>query len=112
MVAQVPAVIADGEDVVTIQGWLLAIAALPVVYVVMELAARWWIRDRDEYYVLPPGLRLRLQIDRGIFPQMERHTRFDVNNDGERGDEVPRSTDGLYRVLVGGGSQPEGFLLD
>ena len=37
---------------------------------------------------------------------------FDVNRDGERGDEVPRSSEGLYRVLVGGGSQPEGFFLD
>jgi lysophospholipase L1-like esterase len=92
--------------------WLLAIAALPLIYVVVELAARWWIRHRDQYFVLPPGLRLRLDIDREVFPQMERQTRFDVNRDGERGSEVPGQRDGLYRVLVGGGSQPEGFLLD
>jgi lysophospholipase L1-like esterase len=47
-----------------------------------------------------------------VFPQLERQTRLDVNSDGERGDDLPRSTDGLYRVLVGGGSQPEGFFLD
>jgi lysophospholipase L1-like esterase len=35
-----------------------------------------------------------------------------VNRDGERGDEVPRQVDGLYRVLVAGGSQPEGYLLN
>lgn len=96
----------------TSRGWVLAVAMLPLLYVAAELAARWWIRFRDEYYVFPPGLCLRLKMDREVFPQMERETRFDVNSEGERGDEVPRSTDGLYRVLVGGGSQPEGFLLD
>ena len=92
--------------------WVFATALLPALYVAVELAARWWIRRRDEYHVLPPGLRLRLEIDREVFPQLERETRFDVNRQGERGDEVPRSSDGLYRVLVAGGSQPEGFLLD
>jgi hypothetical protein len=93
-------------------GWIAAIALVPLLYVVVELAARWWIRHRNRYYVLPPGLRLHLQMDRETFPQMEPHTRFDVNAEGERGDELPRSARGLYRVLVGGGSQPEGFLLD
>lgn len=95
-----------------IAGWVVAMAVLPLLYVAVELASRWWIRRRDRYYVLPPGLRLRLHIDRQVFPQLERETRFDVNRDGERGDDLPRSTDGLYRVLVGGGSQPEGFFLD
>jgi lysophospholipase L1-like esterase len=93
-------------------GWLVAAGVLPVLYVAVELAARWWIRHRDEYFVLPPGLRLRLEIDPETFPQLERHTRFDVNSRGERGDEIPPSSAGLYRVLVAGGSQPEGFLLD
>lgn len=86
----------------------LGIAALVVV---AELGARFWIRARRRYYVLPPGLRIRLEIDRPTFPQLEPVVRFDVNRDGERGGEVPRSP-GLYRVLVGGGSQAEGFLLD
>jgi len=82
------------------------------LYIVVELAARWWIRRADQYFVLPPGLRLRLEIDAETFPQLERSTRFDVNSCGERGDELPGSREGLYRVLVAGGSQPEGFLLD
>jgi len=97
---------------VTATGWLFAVAVLPALYVAVELAARWWIRRRDEYYVQPPGLRLRLEIDPDVFPQLEHHTRFDVNSQGERGDEIPASSAGLYRVLVAGGSQPEGFLLD
>lgn len=93
-------------------GWAFALAGVPLVYVAAELTARWWIRRRRHYYVLPPGLRLRLHIDRQVLPQLERATRLYVNGDGERGDDLPRSTDGLYRVLVGGGSQPEGFFLD
>src|SRR5262245_12900819 len=96
----------------TSPGWMFAAAIPPLVYVAAELMARWWIRRRRLYHVLPPGLRLRLRIDPHVFPQMERQTRFDVNGDGERGDDVPRGTKGLYRVLVGGGSQPEGFFLD
>ena len=96
----------------TQMGWIFFAVALPAAYVVIELVSRWWIRRSDRHYVMPPGLRLRLDIDRETFPQLERHTRFDVNNDGERGDELPESSDGLYRVLVAGGSQPEGFLLD
>ena len=97
----------------TLSNWMLAGACLlPALYVAAELAARWWIRRGNRHYVLPPGLRLRLEVDPETFPQLERQTRFDVNKDGERGDELPESRDGLYRVLVAGGSQPEGFLLD
>ena len=93
-------------------GWIVAVACLPLLCAAVELVARWWIRRQDRHYVMPPGLRLRLEIDRDVFPQLEQRTRFDVNSQGERGDELPASSDGLYRVLVAGGSQPEGFLLD
>jgi lysophospholipase L1-like esterase len=96
----------------TSTAWVFAAALLAALYVAIELAARWWIRRRGEYFVQPPGLRLRLEIDPDVFPQLPRETRFDVNSQGERGDEVPRSSGRLYRVLVAGGSQPEGFLLD
>jgi lysophospholipase L1-like esterase len=84
-----------------------------MLIVVAELATRWWLR-RGGYYVFPPGLRLRLHPDREVFPELEAVARFEVNSDGERGSEVPRTRRGerLYRVLVVGGSQPEGYLLD
>ena len=80
----------------------------------METAARWWLRLVGAYYAFPPGLRLRLDIDRETFPELEPIVRFEINGDGERGHEVPRVRRGetLYRVLVAGGSQPECYLLD
>src|SRR5688572_14293757 len=91
---------------------LVVVAVAALAFIAAEIAARWWIRRRNLYYVLPPGLRLQLFPDPEVFPELERETRFEVNSDGERGGEVPRRRPGLYRVLVGGGSQPEGFLLD
>ena len=91
--------------------WVMgAAASLLAAAVMAELAARWWIRHRSGYYVLPPGLRLRLHPDPDVFPDLEETVRFDVNGEGERGDEPPAGDS--YRVLVAGGSQPEGYLLD
>lgn len=86
-------------------------ALLLTVAAVSEVAARWWIRHRSGYFVLPPGLRLRLHPDPDVFPELDRVVRFDVNSEGERGDAPPPGP-GVYRVLVAGGSQPEGYLLD
>ena len=96
----------------TIATWLSIGGTLVLVACAVEAAARWWIAHRRQYFVLPPGLRLRLAPDPGVFPHLERTVRFDVNALGERGDELPSSTEGVYRVLVAGGSQPEGYLLD
>jgi len=87
-------------------------AGLLVLAVAFELSARQWIRRKGEYFVLPPGLRQQLMIDTETFPELEAEVRFDVNADGERGDDLPADTRGLYRILVGGGSQSEGLLLD
>ena len=92
--------------------WLTLAIVLPMLAVVTELVVRWWITHRGQYFVLPPGLRLRLEPDPDILPQLERSVRFDVNAEGERGDDLPRSDGRLFRVLVAGGSQPEGYLLD
>jgi len=97
---------------VTIVHWLVAAAIVALLVGLAETGARWWIAHRSRHFVLPPGLRLRLEPDPDILPQLERVVRFDVNAEGERGDELPRSSEGLYRILVAGGSQPEGYLLD
>jgi lysophospholipase L1-like esterase len=93
---------------------LLIAAAVSLTLVSIELAARAWIRFRNAYYVCLPGQRLRLHLDRDTLPELDPVARFDVNADGERGGDVPRLRRGdtLYRVLVAGGSQPEGYLLD
>jgi lysophospholipase L1-like esterase len=96
---------------VTMPDWLSFAIACPVLAVLTELTVRWWIRRRRHYFVLPPGLRLRLEPDPETLPHLERSVRFDVNAEGERGDDLPRS-EGLFRILVAGGSQPEGYLLD
>lgn len=95
--------------------WLVLLASvLLLVLAGAEVAARRWLRSRGRYYVFPPGLRLLLYPDPKVFPELERVVRFEVTSEGERGDEVPRGRAGerLYRVLVAGGSQPEGYLLD
>ena len=93
---------------------LVMLFSLASAAVAVELGARSWIRRARAYYVFPPGQRLRLYIDREAFPELEPVVRFDVNGDGERGADVPALARGesLYRVLVVGGSQPEGYLLD
>jgi len=92
--------------------WMFgALAAIAVTAAIAELSARWCVR-RSRDYVFPPGLRLELHLDREVLPELEPVVRLEINSDGERGDEVPPSTEGLYRVLVAGGSQPEGYFLD
>ena len=94
--------------------WVLAPAGLLLPAVMAELLARWWLRHRSRYYVFPPGLRLLLRPDRAVFPQLEPSIRFEINREGERGGELPRLRRGetLCRILVAGGSQPEGYMLD
>jgi lysophospholipase L1-like esterase len=93
---------------------LTAVLSIALVLVVVEMAARAWIRFRNAYYVCLPDQRLRLHLDRETLPELDPVARFNVNSDGERGAEVPRLGRGetLYRVLVAGGSQPEGYFLD
>jgi len=92
----------------------LVVAVLTLMAVAAELTVRWWFRVENAYYVFPPGMRLLLHLDRDAFPELEPVVRYEVNRDGERGGDPPRVVRGesVYRVLVAGGSQPEGYLLD
>jgi hypothetical protein len=89
-----------------------ALAALVLVMLGVESISRQWLSRHPRYYVYPPGVRLRVHPDRKVFPRLPPTARFMVNREGERGDELPASTQGLYRILVAGGSQPEGYFLD
>ena len=91
--------------------WAWAAGLAAVALLVAEVWCRWWLRQRSRYYVWPPGKRLEVRLDRDVFPDGERPVRFDVNADGERGGDVPEP-DGLYRILVVGGSAAECFALD
>src|ERR1700681_4225286 len=91
---------------------ILLLLAIPVL--AAELLARRWLRCEGAYYVFLPGLRLRLYPDRQGLPELEPVVRYEINKVGERGGELPGEEPGgkLYRVLVLGASQPEGYLLD
>ena len=80
-----------------------------VLIVIAELGARWWLRRRTPYSVWPP--RMRVEVRQDLFPELEPRFRFEVNPDGERGSDVPAG-DGVYRILVAGGSSVECFALD
>jgi lysophospholipase L1-like esterase len=91
--------------------YLTIAAGLLGVFILAELVARWGLGHRA-YYVWSPRARLRLHPDPETFPELERVVRFEVNSDGERGDEAPRAKSGVYRLLMAGGSAVEGYLLD
>jgi hypothetical protein len=93
-------------------GWIVAGVGAGALAVLAEWGARWWIRRRSGYYVWPPGLRLDVRLAPGVSSRLEPRARFMVNAAGERGAELPQTTDRLYRVLVAGGSAVECFALD
>lgn len=70
------------------------------------------IRSGGEHAVWRPGHRLHMHTDRAVLPSQEALVRFEINSDGERGDEAPPSSSGTFRVLVAGGSAVECWFLD
>lgn len=89
---------------------LAAVALVVVLGLIVELAAREWIRRRTRYAVWPPGMRVEVRQD--LFPELEPRFRFEVNADGERGGDARAHEDGLFRILTVGGSSVECFALD
>jgi len=93
--------------------WVAGLVIAGVVSLVAgELGSRWWMRRYTRYRVWPPGWRLELRQDPGVWAEVEPRVRFEINADGERGGELTGDTAGLYRVLVAGGSAAECFALD
>ena len=93
-------------------GLLVGGAAALIATIGAEFLARWWLRHQNLYRVWLPGSRHELRPDPAISPELESIVRFEVNCEGERGSEVPDEGEGLYRILVAGGSAVEGYLLD
>jgi lysophospholipase L1-like esterase len=77
-----------------------------------ELACRSWLRRKNEFFVRRPYERVRMTLDRQALPSLAAEVWVETNADGERGDPVPSDPEGLYRVLVAGGSAAECGLLD
>src|SRR5436853_7025147 len=93
--------------------WVLVASLVAVTLLIAaEGSSRWWLRHRSRYYVWPPRTRLEIRLAPEAFPELESRVRFEVNAAGERGGEVPRVKNGLYRVLAVGGSAVECFTLD
>ncbi|MGC8495329.1 MAG: SGNH/GDSL hydrolase family protein [Syntrophobacteraceae bacterium] len=91
-------------------GW--GIGGAPLLLAALELSSRWRFRRKDRYCVWAPNLRLELHPDPVVFPELERRVRIEINGEGERGHEPPKSVENLYRILTAGGSSVESTLLD
>ncbi len=92
---------------------IILVAALgAALLVTAELVSQWWIRRRTRYRVWPAGMRLEVRQHPGLFPEVEPIVHLDINADGERGSEVDGRADGLFRILVVGGSSVECYALD
>lgn len=92
--------------------WLVLAGVAVLALVIVEGGCRWWIRRGSRYYVWPPRTRFDIRPAPEVFPQLDPRARFDVNEDGERGEKAPRDETGLYRILAVGGSAVECFALD
>lgn len=91
---------------------LLALLAVIGAFVAMELLARAWLARWGRSYSLQPFSRIRLKIDRDTLPSLEPVVEHRINSEGERGDEPPPDKEGLFRVLVVGGSAAECWFID
>jgi len=98
---------------ITFLYWLaIVLTGCFVAFVVTELLARAWLAKYGRSYSLQPFSRTRLLLDRETLPSLEPTVEHRINADGERGDPVPTEKDGLFRVLVVGGSAAECWLID
>lgn len=91
---------------------LLSFLAVVGAFVVTEMVVRAWLARWGRSYSLQPFSRIRLHIDRDTLPSLEPVVEHRINSEGERGDEPPPDKEGLFRVLVVGGSAAECWLID
>jgi len=89
----------------------MTVAVLVTLGVISEALARLFLA-RGNYYVYTPRFRVKMELISEVFPDLDPNVSFCINSDGERGSEPPRLLNGLYRVLLVGGSAAECFILD
>ncbi|MDH3520984.1 MAG: GDSL-type esterase/lipase family protein [Myxococcales bacterium] len=89
---------------------VLVFAGLLVGLGLGEIALRIALPDFRRHYVHEPNLRWRLDPAPGVMPGVSGPSRFLVNADGVRGDELGPGYD--YRILAVGGSTTECLYLD
>ncbi len=84
-----------------------------VLLVVLELArARVDPRARRATRSGGPATGSTCTPTARVLPSQEALVRFEVNSEGERGDEPPADSRATYRILVAGGSAAECYFLD
>jgi len=64
----------------------------------------------SEYYIWPPHMKAVFKPDPSIMPGISGDSRFEINSDGIRGDELTSAH--TYRILALGGSTTECLYLD
>lgn len=89
--------------------FLLALIALLAALACAEIALRAFLSTK-RYHTWPPGMRKVFKPDPALLPGISGDSRFEVNGDGIRGDELPRGD--AYCILAVGGSTTECLYLD
>ena len=89
---------------------IISTFALVTAIVAAELLARFWARHLG-YFVHRRWDRSRMALRESARLSLEHSVIFEVNGEGERGDPLPLYPQGLYRILVAGGSAVECGLL-
>jgi hypothetical protein len=92
--------------------WSAAVAALLLMLCIVSEAVARFFMARSKYYVWPPYFCIENHLIEDVFPGLASEAVLRINSEGERGSEPPRSRDGLYRILVIGGSAAECYFLD
>jgi lysophospholipase L1-like esterase len=90
--------------------WVLILVCLVAGAVLMEYAARAFLR-RSKYYVFEPNKQLYIEPDPDILPTLEKKIFYATNEVGERGNQLPQGQR-FYKILCCGGSAMEGMFLD
>ncbi len=89
----------------------LAVLAVAIGLIVVEVMARFWLRFFAHVYPWKPFTHFEIIPDPKVLPQLSPRTQFKANSLGLRGNEAPQA-DRVFRVVTCGGSAVECFSLD